>query len=489
MASAPAAAMDTFFATPRAMGMGGANVAAVHDTSAQYYNPAAFGFFGNKTERGESIMVDNNNLGRKNWGIDAGVSAGYRLLNDFGKYADTLENIDLERLQTGVTDQSDLENLVNLVSSLEGIAVSGSAVNADATAGGGFRAGHFALGGRGFSQAIGRVYELDTNNLGLDVSGITLANEIDAVPVEGFSSTGYQFQVFTSDQRDQLANALGVSEDAEAIQKLDYIAAKEGIESGNLQGSVDLMETVASSGDGSLDNNTTSVMLTGFGVGEAALSYGYAINNRWSVGGNLKFMRGRVYGNKIVVFDEDADEILTETDEKYEETNTFGIDLGVMARFEKFNFGIIGRNLNSPEFDGFTDQIELSNGSTVNLHVDDVKLEPQVTAGMAYFPVTTLALAADVDLIENETLLSGYESRKLSLGVEWDAFRVLALRAGAYRNLSESDIGWVYTAGLGLNLWAVRLDVAGAISPEEEEFDKEDVPIEGRLAAEISVDF
>ncbi|MGM0786957.1 MAG: hypothetical protein ACQETG_04525, partial [Thermodesulfobacteriota bacterium] len=43
--AAPASAANTFFATPRAMGMGGAGVASVDDTSAQYYNPAVFGAF------------------------------------------------------------------------------------------------------------------------------------------------------------------------------------------------------------------------------------------------------------------------------------------------------------------------------------------------------------------------------------------------------------------------------------------------------------
>lgn len=491
----PAAAADTYFASPRAMGMGGANVAAVDDTSAQYYNPAAFGFFGKRTEEGERIKVDNNDLGDKKWGLDLSASGGYRLLNDFGLYADTLSDIELEWLSQGIDTQSDLEDLINLVGSLEGVAASKSAILADVTGGGGARIGNYGLSGRGFFSAVGWVDELDKENLGLDVDKENLVDQINN-SMEGFDSEGYDYRVFTSDQRGQLADAFGDEADPEevenAIKKLDSAADKEGVKSRDVAGAVDLLSTAAETseeGGGTLDDNTTSVMLSGFGVGEAAISYGYAMNDRWSVGGNFKFMRGRVYGNRVVVFDEDADDIMKETDENYNETNTFGVDLGVMARFEKFNLGIMGRNLNSPKFDGFTDTIALSNGDNIELHVDDVRLKPQLTAGVAYFPFETVTIAADLDLIENETLLGGYDSRKLSLGLEWDIFRILALRAGAYRNLSESDIEWVYTAGLGLNLWLARLDVAGAYTFDDTEIDGEDVPEEARVAAEISVDF
>lgn len=488
--AAPASAANTFFATPRAMGMGGAGVASVDDTSAQYYNPAVFGAFNSRNEAGERIGVDNNDLGRKGWGADLGGSAGYRLLNDFGFYAQTLEDIEPDELKAGLYTESDLESLINLSGGLEGIASSDSAVQANVTTGFGTRVSNYALGGRGFFSAVGRVDNVDTANLGFEVDSDELANQIDGVSVTGFSGEGYEYSEFSSEQREQLAGALGVSPDADAIKKLDFIASNQEIKDSDKDGAVDLLTTaIEGSGDGSLEKNTTSVLLTGFGVGEIAASYGHAINDRWLVGGNLKFMQGRVYGNRVVVFDDDADDIVAETDENYKETNTFGIDLGVMARFNKFNVGVMGRNLNSPKFDGFSGTTELTNGESISFKVDDVKLKPQVTAGVAYFPLETLALAADLDLLENETLLSGYDSRRLSLGVEWDAFRVLALRAGAYRNLSESDIGVVYTAGIGLNLWAARLDIAGAISGDSEEYDDEDVPSEGRVSAEISVDF
>jgi len=494
LAASPAAAMDTFMASPRAMGMGGASVAAVDDTSAQYYNPAAFGFFGRQTADGSRIEGDNNNLGRKDWGADLTAAGGYRLLNDFGLYADTLADIDLDDLSSGIDSESDVAELIDLVSSLEGIAASDTAVNADLSSGLAFRAGHTAFGLRGFAKALGRVNELDRENLGVETTGMDdFADQLRGADIPAFDEiSDYQFQVFSAAQRQQLADALGVAVDDEAIQKLDYTAARQGIESDTVEGAVSLLSTVASEsalGDGSLEDNTTSVLLRGFGVAEAALSYGYALSDRISVGGNLKFMRGRVYGNQVVVFDDDADDILAETDEKYEESNSFGVDLGVMARFSKFNFGIIGRNLNAPEFDGFEDQVVLSTGQAVDFSVDDVELDPQVTAGVAYIPFTTLTLAADLDLTENDVLFSSYNSRNFHLGAEWDIWRFLALRVGAYKNLAEDDIGWVYTAGLGLNLWAVRLDVSGAMADDMEDFDGDEVPVEGRAAFEFSVDF
>lgn len=230
--ASPAAAMDTFFATPGAMGMGGANVAAVNDTSAQYYNPAAFGFFGLKNEEEERLEVDNN-LGRKSWGLDIGASAGYRLLNDFGYYANILSDIDLEKLSSEIEGQSDLEDLFNLVGSLEGIAASNSSMLAEVTAGDGARAGDFALGGRGYFSAVGWVDELDSENLGLSKSGSDLAQTIRDTDVEGFTGDSeYQYKIFTAEQRSKLADALELdNNDDLTIQKIDYIAAKEGIKS------------------------------------------------------------------------------------------------------------------------------------------------------------------------------------------------------------------------------------------------------------------
>ena len=203
------------------------------------------------------------------------------------------------------------------------------------------------------------------------------------------------------------------------------------------------------------------------------------------MGGNLKLMIARVYGNQIVVFNEDSGEILEQTDEAYEESYNFGIDLGVMGRYRYFNLGVVARNINAPEFDGPT--VDTSSGESVKF--SDLRVDPQITAGVAFIPFETLVLELDCDFLESETTFDDYATQNLSIGIEWDAFRIIALRLGAYKNLAEDDIDWVYTAGIGFNLWAMRIDVAGAFSNDKAEYDGEDIPEETRVSAQISLDF
>lgn len=483
--TSPALALDSFMVGPRALGMAGANVASTSDTSAQYYNPAAFGFFGCRDGKGNKLACDNNNIGRKNWGMDLSATAGYKMHNDFGTYLDDLANIDHDLLSTaGINTENDLRSLINLVRNLDGLEQPGNAVTANLNAGLGVRFGNFAIGGRAYAQANGQVLDIDQTNLGISGGG-DLNTQIESLALTG---TLDGIQLFSPTQVDQLLSA-GLS--AAAIERLDFLARSEGVSSTQIQGTTDLLAQLATqslTGGGALENNTTTVALRGFAVAEIPLSYGRALNDNWSVGANLKLMRGRVYGTEILVFDNDSGDVLAEAKEEFEESNNVGLDVGIMGRYPLVNFGIVGRNLNAPSFDGFTKQ-KLVAGGLRTLAVDSVTLDPQVTVGLAWIPIETLTLETNYDLTKNKTVFPGYDTQNLAFGLEWDAGRVLALRAGAYKNLAEKDIDWVYTAGIGLNLWGARFDLAGAMSEQKASFDGDDLPNEAQLSAQLSLDF
>lgn len=486
LSTTPALALDSFMVGPRALGMAGANVASTSDTSAQYYNPAAFGFFGCRDSKGNKLACDNNDIGRKNWGMDLSATAGYKMHNDFGTFLDDLADIDHDLLSTaGINTENDLRNLISLVRNLDGLDEPGNAVTANVNAGLGVRFGNFAIGGRAYAQANGQVLDIDETNLGI-TSGGNLNTQIEAITLTG---TLDGIQLFSPTQVDQLRSA-GLSD--AAIERLDFLARSEGVSSNQIQGTTDLLAQLATQsllGGGALEDNTTTVALRGFAVAEIPLSYGRALNDNWSVGANLKLMRGRVYGTDIVVFDQDSGDVLAEADEDFEESNNLGLDVGILGRYRMVNLGVVGRNLNAPSFDGFSKQKLLSTGVLRTIQADSVTLDPQVAVGVALIPTETLTLETNYDLTKNKTVFPDYHTQNLSFGLEWDAGRVLALRAGAYKNLAEKDIDWVYTAGIGLNLWGARFDLAGAMSEQKTSFDGDDVPNEAQLSAQLSLDF
>ena len=154
------------------------------------------------------------------------------------------------------------------------------------------------------------------------------------------------------------------------------------------------------------------------------------------------------------------------------------------GRWEWFQAGIIGRNLNSPTFDGFTN--DFAGQPQV---VEDVRVDPQVAVGVAFIPWTWMTIAVDADLLPGKASFAGYETQRVGAGLEVNPWNILALRAGVYQNIAETDIGPVVTLGAGLNLWAVRIDLSVAASMERTELSGYEVPDEMRAALALTVDF
>lgn len=442
-------AQDNLIVGPRAIGMGSTGVASAEGTAAQYYNPALLAL--------DRMGPDDG----RPWDIGVDASAGLRIHGDLLEIAKDLADAEIGSLgDDGIVEAADLRRALQAVVGLARLGDAGNAVTGEANAALSARIGRFHLGIRMSGQSSALVSETDLLNVAIGAGGAALA---DAINDSGAGLDG-TIGVFTPEQTDNLYAALGGvgaydpgTSAGEALQRIDF--GLRGVPPGSVQAEViaEILEN-AGNGSGNIADNATSLRIGGFILAEIPMSMGYAINEHWSVGGSLKLLVGRVYGTEVSIFQDDAALRLTNGIDDFNQTMTWGVDLGVIYQTGWFRAGLSGRNLNSPTFAGFTD----SNG----IKTRDVAIEPQVKAGVSISPWSWFTAALDADLTAAETTYPGYETQRIGFGLEFRAWRLLALRAGAYQNIAESDIGPVLTLGAGVGLGPVRIEVALASSTE-----------------------
>ncbi|MGA9046717.1 conjugal transfer protein TraF [Sulfuricurvum sp.] len=229
--------------------------------------------------------------------------------------------------------------------------------------------------------------------------------------------------------------------------------------------------------DESNTNKTTNVDIVGLAVFEIPLAYGHAFNTEYgslSVGGALKYMKGKTFYKSVALDDDNA---LDNINDNAVDSSSFGIDLGLAFKPEfsqELTLALVGKNLNTPSFD------KIGGG--------EYEIKPAVRAGGAYKFNEWAELAMDVDLTENESLV-GYNTRYIGGGANFD-LSALELNIGLMKNIASNDeAGVIYTAGLATGPDWLHFELSAQMSSKSGEIDGSSYPKQAMVNFAISSAF
>jgi len=196
-------------------------------------------------------------------------------------------------------------------------------------------------------------------------------------------------------------------------------------------------------------NITGAMALRGLEARQAAFSYAYAFADKmFSLGVTAKIIQGAAYSGSLGL-QGGNDVKLSDGFGKATLSTAFGIDVGAIYRPSSWlRFGVVAKDINQPTFDA-------PGGG-------ELKLGPQVRGGVAVNPYSSLTLTADVYATSNKTFVPGVKSQVLSLGAEQTILsEFLSFRLGAFKNMKDATTPFTPTAGFGLRIFALRIDVGG----------------------------
>ena len=189
--------------------------------------------------------------------------------------------------------------------------------------------------------------------------------------------------------------------------------------------------------------------LRGLEARQATFSYAYAFADKtFAIGITGKLIQGAAYSGAMPL-QAGVDVQLSDNFGRANIATTYGIDVGAIYRPASWlRLGVVAKDLNQPEFDA-------PDGTKY-------KLNPQVRGGIAVNPYSTLTLTADMDVTSNRTLVPGLKSQNISLGAEQTVLsEFLSLRVGAFKNVQDAASAFTPTAGIGLRMYALRVDLGG----------------------------
>jgi len=360
---------------PRALGMGGASVAAVNDSTAVYWNPAALA---------NSRKVDIR--------IPAGVA---------------------------VRDYMDIKN------NWDRIQVIQDAVNA----------GDYAA-----ATELKKLFlDLDRPDAvtNIDVSGGILVS----FPV---SSSAFAL------------SALGIG----------FAELRPTVDTFHLNTAPSITDSIAL--------NNSAIGAFGIVTVEPAISFATSLGDHVLVGANAKMVYASTFLHSALTRSGNFNNFVSDMNNSETKSHKGSIDAGILFKpMSGLDIGVVGRYLNSPSFP-IAGMAAVKNGAgdvmIAPVSAGEIEIKPQYRAGVAWKPFDNLTLSADYDLTKNKSFTESTEDQTIAGGIELTMLsEILTLRAGAYKNTANDLANVVYTAGLGLRVFALRIDLAGAYDFKEQE--------------------
>lgn len=481
-----------------ALGIGGAGVARTTGAMAGYWNPAGLAF----NEKKVSIPIAVSTGLRVSRGLADNVDRLAEFTEGDPSALDNLKNID-----TAAVDRQALGDIVSLLSVIKDIETEKGTLSLGGNAVVAVQVNHFSFGAFGTIEGFARPEADTVNVLPSDAGGTTPVTQTEFANLAGvpgdsnlfFTDAALRAQIIQS-----LTDNLFTPVQADNIvDALDAQFAGSGTLTQEQAADV-IISTVAPAftSGGSIDDNRTSVLVKSLLYVEFPISYGHPIDlgsyGKLGIGVSLKPIRGRVYASQLYLVEDDSVDsgnITDNLDKNYEESNSITVDLGAFYKYKNWNVGLVAKNLTSPEFDA--PELKDQNGQFVldgngnRIRADKVTLKPQVRLGVAVDALSWLTVAADLDLTDNETVLSSldYKSRHFGGGIEAHPVSWFKVRAGMYKNLSNGDVGPVATAGLTLGTAWVNFELDGAYSLESARYKNSNYPREARAQAALNIQF
>jgi hypothetical protein len=235
--------------------------------------------------------------------------------------------------------------------------------------------------------------------------------------------------------------------------------------------------TQASTADAASFNNNTGLVVKALAIKEVGLSYAFTMSSmpKLHFAPTLKIMKGEAVSSTILLSDATSKDVDIE-DKLDEDSNSkssteFGIDLGLLYEHsDKLTFGLMLKDITSPSFE---------TNSGLNVEID-----MGARAGAAYEYSQKAGwrglITADLDLIKSSiTALESADSQFIAFGISQELMGWLSLRGGLNSNIGGESNGINYSAGLGIQISKLFIDISGQLSSDEVTVDGDDFPTRG----------